>query len=238
MAQTASEAFAGLFPPDFFSGLKTAVQAKNQKNKHKHKNKKDIAIDEALRLERERAQRIAQGKGQIKSAFDVFDKAFYRNYKNDYLNYYQPQLDQQFGDARRAVRYDAARRGVDTSTPGINRFSDLVDLYAGQRRDLAASARGAKNDLKSQVATAKNTLFNQNAIAADPSLAHQGASAAVGAIQAVPQYSQLGNLFAGFVNGANTVYQNRQAMLPPGYGPLLRQNVATAPTTSPVRVVR
>ena len=172
----------------------------------------------ARQEEQAREKRIADGKQKIDQAFSVFDPAYYDKFQQDYLGYYNPQVDKQFTDARKGLRYNLVRAGIDDGTPGQKAFGDLTKSYADRRTDLAANAIDATNKVRGQVEQNKNTLYAQNTASADPSLSSIQALSAAGSLQSPPAYSPLGDLFSGLVNsGASYIYGKNRA-LPAGYG--------------------
>jgi hypothetical protein len=160
----------------------------------------DHSAEIARQEEQARQANILTGQGKIDTAFSAFDPAFFQKYQNDYLGYYNPQIDKQFGTTKRDLRYDLARKGTLNSTPGQTRFADLIDQLGQRRDELASNANAATAGLRSNVEQNKHTLYNQNTVSADPTLAAQGAAGSVGALMTPPVYSPLADLFAGVIN--------------------------------------
>lgn len=168
----------------------------------------------------ERENNVRAGKGQIDRAFGVFNPSYYDQFQKDYVNNYNPQVDEQFGDARKALRYNLARAGTIDSTPGQERFADLTQAYGDRRREVASNALQAANKLRGQVEDTKSDLYGLNTASADPSLAAVQATSRVGALQTAPSYSPVGDLFAGLINGGAQYYGGSQRGLPAGYRPM------------------
>ncbi|MBO4228011.1 hypothetical protein [Bradyrhizobium neotropicale] len=158
----------------------------------------------------EREDKINAGKSSIDSAFSVFDPAYYQKYQQAYLDNYNPEVDRQFGVAKQKLSYDTARRGVTDSTAGQKQFADLTRQYGDQRQNIASQAIDATNKLQSDVDSQKSTLYAQNSASADPSLSSISALSSANSLSKPAQYSPLGNLFAGFINGgANYIAGNQ-----------------------------
>lgn len=176
----------------------------------------------AQRLEDRRAALVDRGQERIDKRFDKFDNKFYGNYREDYLDNYNPQLDTQFGDASKVLKYDLARSGVLDSSTGINAFGKLTDEYAKNKQQIASDALGAVNQLKNSVSTAKTSLMNTNLAAADPGNAASTAASTASALGVPQTYSPLGQVFAGFVNGYDAYRRGQDNALPEGprYDPI------------------
>lgn len=178
---------------------------------------KDRSAEIARQQEQERTQRINEGKKSIDDAFSVFTPDYYDKVKGDYEGYYNPQVDEQFTDARKDLRYNLARAGIQDSTGANTAFGKLVDDYGDQRRTVASKALEASGNIRSQVESNKNDLYAQNTASADPSLSAISAVGTAGSLQTPPSFSPLGDLFAGATQaGANYIYGANRS-LPQGY---------------------
>lgn len=184
----------------------------------------------ARKEEQARKARILEGQGKIDQNFSLFDDDFFNRYRGDYLNYYNPQVDKQFGDARMGLRYDLARRGVMNSTPGQHRFADLIDMYGQRRNEVASNAQSAVSGLRGQVEQNKAELYQQNTTSADPSLAAQGAVSRVNSLTTPPAYSPIGDLFAGVVNSGAGMVNQQQNRMPAGYSPYFQPGYYSVPS--------
>lgn len=197
----------------------------------------DHSAEIARQEEQARKTRIVAGQGKIDDAFKVFDPAYYDKFKSDYTNYYNPQVDKQFTNARRDLGYQLANQGISNSTPGNRRFADLIDLY-GQRRDqVAQNALTATAGLKTDVENNKATLYDQNTTAADPSLAAQNSVMRMNALTTPQPYSPLADLFSGVINTGATAYGARNYGLPGGYAPYFQPGYYGGGSSGSTRVV-
>lgn len=177
----------------------------------------DNSAEIARQQELERQQRIQQGRASIDEAFSVFTPEYFDKYQQDYLGYYNPQVDEKYEDTQSKLRYNLARAGTLDSTPGLNAFGDLADAYTDQRRAVQSDALDASNKIRTSVEQNKSDLYAQNTAAADPSLAAIQAVGRAGSLQTAPSYSPIGDIFSGLANaGASYMYGQNQA-LPAGY---------------------
>lgn len=161
---------------------------------------KDNSAELAQQQAAQRESAIRAGQANIDSAFSKFDDNFFGGYRDAYVNNYNPQVDQQYGDARKDIRYDAARKGVLDSTPALFKADRLNQKYGEARQQIASDAMAAENQQRNAVNQQKSQLYALNQSAADPTLAATQAAAGAGTIPNQPQYSALGDLFAGLVN--------------------------------------
>lgn len=171
----------------------------------------------ARQQEQERQGRIQQGKGKIDEAFGVFDPAYYDKFKQTYTDYYNPQVDRQYGEARRGLHYNLARSGIEDGTAGQKAFGDLIYDYGNQRQAIAGNALEATNKIRSDVESNKTELYNQNISAADPSLSAISAVGRAGSLQSPQAFNPLGDLFSGAVNAGTAYMAGSSKGLPAAY---------------------
>lgn len=195
----------------------------------------DNSAEIARQQEAERQARVTQGQQAVDTAFTPFNDEFFSGLSDANKAYYQPQLDDQFAEARRKLTLALARSGNLTSSAGIRQtgqlqkaFQDNSALIANNATSAAAEARGKINQQRSQ-------LYSQNLTAADPSLASTSAAASAATLQAPPVFSPLGNVFADILNNAATgVTLSKQGY--PGIAPSLFNSGTTGSGSS--RVVK
>lgn len=188
--------------------------------------------DQSAQLAREQAvareNRVNEGKAKIDSAFAPFDPSYFQKFTDDYLGAYNPQVDEQFGDARQQLKYGLARTGMTNATPGQTKFGKLADAYTDRRREVASNAESATNSLRGQIDSQKGALYDQNAAAADPSLSAVRAASAAGSLQTAPSYSPLADLFSGVINTGSAYLSGQNRNLPAGYKPMFAPGATVA----------
>jgi hypothetical protein len=172
--------------------------------------KEQIAAAEAK--EAERQARLAQGKSAIDKAFSGIGDSFYENYKANYLKYYMPQLQRQFGDARKALLFGLARAGTLKSSMAADRQAKLYEDRMDRDAMIRSQADSATGDLRGNVADAKSSAITQLYATEDPSLATNMATNSIRALQSqTPKYDPLGELFnVGAVGAAGYINANSQ----------------------------
>lgn len=171
----------------------------------------------ARQQEAERQARVDQGRATIDQSFAQFGDPYYDKVKADYLSYYNPQLDEQYGEARKNLIFNLARNSILESDAGTTQLAKLEKKYKDQQAGLGNAAAGAANDARGRVENERTTLHNLNMNAADPALIGERATAASANVSAPPVYSPLGQIFADVINqGAQGI--TLQAKGYPGFG--------------------
>jgi hypothetical protein len=143
-----------------------------------------------------------------------FDDAFYNKYKQNVLDYYMPQVDKQYKDAKNQATYGLARSGNIRSSAANTLTADLAnqnDINTAGVRNQADTAAG---DLRSQVANEEQKATSQLYATEDPEVAAQQALSAVQNISlSQPNMSPLSALFnVASIGGANVLkgYKGQQ----------------------------
>jgi hypothetical protein len=161
---------------------------------------RDNSAEIARQQEAERQARIAQGQSTIDQEFGNFNDDFFNTYQQDYMGYYSPQLEDQYGDARKRLTLQLAKTGNLTSSAGANQLRDLTEYYNTQNTGITNQALDAVNTLRGNIDQRKSQLYADNRAAADPGNAAAAAQAAAVALKPTPPSSPLANTFADFFN--------------------------------------
>lgn len=139
-----------------------------------------------------------------------FGGDFFTDARQEFLDFYNPQLEDQFDQAKRKTSLGLASRGQLESSAGARRFGDLLDRYNQQRQQIAGQALDREQGLLSDFEQSRANLIQQNRASADPSAAATSAAAATGRLQRQPTLSPLGATFADLINtGARGVAAER-----------------------------
>lgn len=175
--------------------------------------------DDLKEQERLRQERITAGRGAIDAAFSRFDDSYFGQFANDFTNYYNPQIDDQYGRAVGTTRAALKNRGIDQSTVAGGAFSDLMRDRTRARTEVANNAAAGASQLRGNVERTKTDLYGLNESAADPAAANARATAEASAIVAPPNLSPISQVFAAsmapVVAGVNA-YRNRAGTAYPG----------------------
>lgn len=171
----------------------------------------------ARQQEAERQARVDQGRATIDQMFAQFTPEYYDKVANDYMAYYNPQLDEQYNKAREKKIFELARSSILESDAGTKALAELEKRYKDQQGVLANNAVAAANEARGRVENERGTLSTLNVNAADPALIGERASASAANVSAPPTYSTLGNMFADLLNtGATGVTLEAKGY--PGFG--------------------
>ena len=166
----------------------------------------------AQQEEANRQSRIRQGMSRVDGAFRGFDDNFYNQYATASNEYYMPQVDKQYDDARDELTYRLARAGTLNSSMAATNTADLAKQNATNRAQIFNMGDQNAANLRSRVNSEKNSLIQQLYATSDPDTA---ASAAVTASKGLgndqPSLSPLGAMFnvatigaGNFMQGMNT----------------------------------
>ncbi len=191
--------------------------------------------DTAARLdvrEVNRQQDITTGKGKIDKAFQQFTPDYYNNFGKSYTNFYSPQLNDQYAQARGKLTAALAGKGTLESTAGIGMEGRLA-----KERDTAATtigneAQDAKNKLRSNVERGKSDLYALNESSADPQAINNRAIGEATALVAPPAFSPLGQVFGQFLGNVFSGFGGQNGQSNPYYKPYQSSSFSTSPSGS------
>lgn len=161
--------------------------------------------------EQARQNRINQSIAGINNTFSQFNDGWFNNKRNDYLSYYNPQVEQQYNEAKQNTLFQLARQGLTDSSAGAKVYSDLARDYGNQKQSIESGANSYVQQARSQVEAQRNNLVNQATATANPQASANAATNAVGSLQMIqPQggYSPLAGLFNTFAGAAANGIQN------------------------------
>lgn len=162
--------------------------------------------------------------GQIYNSPNTWEKVedthdpIWAQQQQAYLDFANPQLNEQYGGAREDLAYALMRQGQGSSSLAGERYGDLTRDFQIRQQDVAEQARGYANQARSNVADQKQSLLTMLNSTADAGAAANAARSQVAALSATPQFSSLGPLFqnttAGLAAGlqGNQQYQQGQRL--------------------------
>lgn len=108
------------------------------------------AGDARTREERRQADLEAQ-RARVNDAFTQFDDKFYKDRAKSFLDYEQPQFDDQFANARKNIVFALSRSGNLNSSVAADQFANLGREYAANSTKLQAGAADYANQTRQQV---------------------------------------------------------------------------------------
>lgn len=159
--------------------------------------------------EAKREAQISQGTDVVNQNFQKFTPGYYSSVADAYKNYYQPQLDQQARDARRAVTLQFA---ANPNSSAANRTqAQLAGDYATKSADIASGSLDAENNARQTVEQQRGQLLNLvNAGSSLDSVANQSANFA-SAYNPPVSYSPIGDAFSRYTGALSTANAASQA---------------------------
>lgn len=161
----------------------------------------------------------------------AFDADFYDRRRQAGLNYYTPQIADQFQKARDNLAYSLARAGLSRSTAAGQKQAELQGQYALANQDAANKVEADVSNLRGQVEDARTNLMTSLEATSDPEGTANQALGRAQVLQSAPlQYSPLGDLFGGVVGSIGSAVSGvRQAQL----NTLLNSTYGTTAGTKP-----
>lgn len=156
---------------------------------------------QARQAEAARAARVRQGMGAIDENFGRFDDGFYDQRGEAYMDFYQPQLTDQYNDALARLTYSLARAGTTNSSIAGDAMADLQKQREMALADLSAGREGDVSNLRSRVQSEKDNLVAQlNATGDADMAANQALTRTQNLYSDQPQFVSLGDLFGNIGN--------------------------------------
>lgn len=181
-----------------------------------------------------RAANLAQATDSINQAFSRFTPQYYQQYAQDWVNHYNPQIQDQFNTATVNTDYGLARTGNLRSQTAADQNMALLKQQGVAQADVANQAIQAANTLQQNVAGAKQNLMS--AATSDATLGSPvtpGSADAIQAnfnntanalqqiknqagdtittLQATPNYSSLGSIFGSLASAGSSAVQGNNA---------------------------
>lgn len=155
---------------------------------------------QAQQAEAARQANIRNAQSGIDSAFSGFNDDYFNKYQKSYTDAYNPLVDQQYNDARKATSLALARSGNLSSSYGADELAKLDAADQTQLANVASNATTATNALKSNVQSNKSNLYSLAQTAGDPGTAAAQAPAVASTLDTPVAVSPLGDLFSSFTN--------------------------------------
>lgn len=155
------------------------------------------AAREAREAEAARQAKVRQGTEEIDKIFNSsFNDDTFTNLRDGYTSYAMPQLDEQFGDAKKMLVGNLARRGLLESSARTEGEADLSKQYEAGARQIGSDALGWTSAARDQIESARSRLIGDLSATGDVDRAVNSArSSAQDFMNAQPQYSPLASMF-------------------------------------------
>lgn len=159
----------------------------------------------------QRQQNIASGTSSINHWLDdTFTPDFYGKRAQAYRDFAQPQLENEYEKARRALVFALSNSGLTRSTAAATPLGELERQYGTQRQQMEDRARQYADEARSGVEQARQGLISTLNQTGDAGQAYEGARTQVPVLAAVPAFNPIGQVFSDI---AGTVGTARNAAL-------------------------
>lgn len=155
---------------------------------------------ELRRQEAERQARVAEGTQRIDATFAPFNDDFYNARKQAEMDYYLPQVEDQYKKSYQDAVARLANSGNLTSTAGASLLGDINKQYELSKQGVLDQAAASGLRLKSDMSQNRARLIELLSGGSSIGSVADSAAAMAQANLAPATYSPLGNLFAGIGN--------------------------------------
>jgi hypothetical protein len=154
----------------------------------------DDSAKEARRQEAERQAKIAAGTKNVNSAFADFTDDYYKTIEQAYLDYYAPQLDQQYKDARQQIILKSP--GGTANSGFAKRMAELEQMYQQELGAIRGRALDAARNRRAEVEQNRANLLSQVNSGISASSAAQLAAEQAKYLSQPTAFSPLADIFA------------------------------------------
>ena len=155
--------------------------------------------------EQARQEAVRGGTSRINSIFDgQFNEDFFTGRKDAFLNYANPQLEDQYGKAQKELTFALARGGNLNSSTRAQKAGDLQTKYDLNKQMVSDQALASEGDARNAVEDSRaNLIATLNATGDATGTANQALTRA-SALSKPAAYSPLANLFSDFTGTLGT----------------------------------
>ena len=129
-----------------------------------------------------------------------FDKAFYDKQQQDYLNYANPQLEQQFGQTNQQLQYKLGNQGLFGGSAQRELQTGLANEKSLAQINMSNQALGQSNQARQNVNSQYNTLVGQLEASMNPGVTTQQALQSASTFSAPSAMPAVGQLFNNYAN--------------------------------------
>jgi hypothetical protein len=155
--------------------------------------------------EMQRQERIRSGTQRVDDIFKQnFNDDFYANRQKSFLDYATPQLEDQYGTARKQLTFALDRAGTSDSSIRAQKEGELQKLYDSKKQAVADQALSYKSQAQGSVEDARSNLVSMLNATGDAEGAANSAISRSQALSTPPTYSALGSLFTDFTSALGT----------------------------------
>lgn len=155
--------------------------------------------------EQQRQARIREGTERINNIFDnQFTDDYYGTTRQSYLDYANPQLEDQYAKAQKELTFALTRAGLTDSSVRGQKVAELQKEYDLNKQKVADEALSYGTKMRTNVEDARGNLVSMLNATGD---AEAAANQAVNRAQVLSEpaaFSPLSQLFTNFTQGLGT----------------------------------
>lgn len=133
-----------------------------------------------------------------------FTDDFFKQQRQNYIDYATPQLETQRGDASKELAFALSRAGLTNSSVRAQKEADLKQTYDLNKQQIADQALSYETEARNSVEDARANLISTLNATGDAEGAASAAIARASALSKPQAYSPLSNLFADFTSALGT----------------------------------
>ncbi len=133
-----------------------------------------------------------------------FDDAYFDGRRQAYIDYANPQLEQQYADAQKQLTFALTRGGLLDSSVRAEKTGELQKLYDVNKQKIADEALSHATQARNSVEDARSNLIATLNATGDAEGAANQAITRASALSQPAAYSPLSQLFADFTSGLGT----------------------------------
>lgn len=161
--------------------------------------------EKARAEEKKRQQSIRDGTTRIDGIFDKnFGDKFFQGRRKSYVDYASPQLEDQYGEAQKALTFALARGGNTDSSAAAEKFAELTKLYDLNKQKVADDALAYETQTRTGVEDARSNLVSTLNATGDAEGAVNSALTRSNVLSKPAAFDPLAQLFADFTAGLGT----------------------------------
>ncbi len=188
--------------------------------------------------EQARQQKIREGTERVNNIFDGptgFNDAFYSKRKQSYIDYANPQLEDQRSEAEKQLTFALARSGnLDSSVRG-QKAGELQKQYDLNKQKVADDALSYETQARNSVEDARSGLITTLNATGDAEGAANAAISRASALSQPAAYSPIADLFGQFKAGLGVQAAAERANYYGGYQAPRYQTGLFAPSRDAVQ---
>lgn len=167
--------------------------------------------DRLRKEEDDRKQRIADGRAAVSDVFgQTFTPGFYDQQQQAFLDFQNPQLEDQYKDAGSQLLFALSRSGLGQSSSMNQRQAQLQGTYTQASQDIIDEAARRRAQTEAAVNQQQQALMNQAEGAQDPSYMRGLAQSQSASLSAPQDVSNLGDVFATALSGITSIYDQER----------------------------